>query len=80
MGVLTTNARLASDDLLGVSPEASALLTVREVAELFKVPVSWVYEHTRKRGRERLPHLKLGKYLRFEECAVQEFVERQRRA
>ncbi len=59
--------------------EADALLTVQEVAELLKVPVSWVYEHTRKRGLDRLPHLKLGKYLRFEEQAVREFLERQRR-
>jgi excisionase family DNA binding protein len=38
---------------------------VHEVAELLKVPVSWVYERTRRRGSERLPHLKIGKYLRF---------------
>jgi excisionase family DNA binding protein len=42
------------------------LLTIREVAQSLKVPVSWVYERTRRRGAERMPHIKLGKYLRFE--------------
>lgn len=51
------------------------LLTVEEVASLLKVPKSWVYEHTRKRGTERLPHIKLGKYLRFFESEVREFLE-----
>ena len=55
------------------------LWTVEEVADLFQVPPSWVYERTRRRGQEQLPHLKLGKYLRFQEYAVREFLERQRR-
>ena len=54
------------------------LLTVEEVAELLRVPKSWVYGRTRKRGLERLPHLKLGKYVRFDESAVREFLERQK--
>ena len=37
---------------------------------MLKVPVSWVYEHVRRRGKERIPHLKLGKYLRFQEAEV----------
>ena len=56
------------------------LLTVREVAGMFQVPVSWVYERTRRRGSEQLPHIKLGKYLRFEETIIREFIEGQRRA
>lgn len=51
------------------------LLTVDEVAALLKVPRSWVYERTRRRGNERLPHVKLGKYLRFDERAVQAYLE-----
>ena len=54
------------------------LLTAEQVAEMYQVPKSWVYSRTRKRGTERLPHLKLGKYLRFEEGAVREFLERQK--
>lgn len=55
------------------------LLTVDEVAALLKVSRSWVYEHTRARGvprSERLPHIKMGKYVRFEPRAVRAFLER----
>jgi excisionase family DNA binding protein len=55
-----------------------ALLTVAEVAELLRVPVSWVYERTRRRGLERIPHLKLGKYLRFHASEVREWLYRLR--
>ncbi len=41
------------------------LLTPREVAEMLRVPISWVYERTRRPGTARLPHIKIGKYLRF---------------
>ena len=46
------------------------LMTVAEIARVLHVPVSWVYERTRRRGKERIPHIKLGKYLRFEIAAV----------
>jgi len=55
-----------------------ALLTVEEVAELLKVPVSWVYERTRLRGINRLPGFRLGKYWRFSEADVFAWLERQR--
>jgi excisionase family DNA binding protein len=42
-----------------------ALLTPREVAGMLRVPISWVYERTRRHGTVRLPHIKIGKYLRF---------------
>jgi hypothetical protein len=48
------------------------------VADLLQVAPSWVYGRTRRRGAEQLPHIKLGKYLRFEEDAVRAFLERQR--
>ncbi len=55
------------------------LLTVDEVAALLKVPRSWVYEHTRSRGKaraERLPYIKIGKYKRFDPRAVRDFLLR----
>jgi len=55
------------------------LLTVDEVAALLKVPRSWVYEHTRSRGTprsERLPYIKLGKYLRFNAREIREFIQK----
>jgi excisionase family DNA binding protein len=38
------------------------LLTLEEAAAFLKVSKSWIYERTR---RGAIPHLKLGKYLRF---------------
>ena len=55
------------------------LLTVDDVAALLKVSRSWVYEHTRSRGvprSERLPHIKVGKYVRFEAKAVRAFLDK----
>jgi excisionase family DNA binding protein len=46
------------------------LLTVAEVASTMKVPTSWIYERTRRRGSEQIPHYKLGKYLRFDSAEV----------
>ena len=53
------------------------LMTVEEVAALLKVSKSWVYEHTRSRGvprSERLPSIKLGKYVRFDAGSVRAFL------
>ena len=55
------------------------LLTVDEVAAVLKVSRSWVYEHSRARGvprGERLPHIKVGKYVRFDARAVRAFLEK----
>ena len=63
------------------SNDLHELLTVEEVAALLKVSPSWVYEHTRSRGTpraERLPHIKIGKYVRFEAGAIRAFLERKR--
>ena len=55
------------------------LLTVDDVAALLKVSKSWVYEHTRSRSArqtERLPHVKIGKYVRFDPQLVRAFIDR----
>jgi excisionase family DNA binding protein len=52
------------------------LLTVAEIAAALKVPVAWVYERTRRRGPEQMPHLKVGKYLRFRLQEVARWLER----
>lgn len=58
------------------NPEiAEELLTVSEVAAALKVPVSWVYERTRRSGTDQIPHFKLGKYLRFRWPAVRQWLE-----
>ena len=45
-------------------------LNVKELAKKLKVPISWVYDRTRKSGPDRLPHYRLGKYVRFLENEV----------
>ena len=51
------------------------LLTAAEVAELLAVPESWVRQETRA---GRLPHLRLGRYKRYERAEVLAWVEGQR--
>jgi len=63
---------------VGQKARDERLLTVQEVANLLHVPISWVYERTRRGGTDQLPHVKLGKYLRFEEGAVIDFIRKQR--
>jgi excisionase family DNA binding protein len=53
------------------------LLTVQEVAEILRVPISWVYHRTRKRSLERLPGIRLGKYWRFRQGDIIEWLRRQ---
>jgi excisionase family DNA binding protein len=55
------------------------LLTPEELAENPKVPVSWVYEHCRRRAVNRLPGFKIGKYIRFRESDVLDWLSKQSR-
>lgn len=48
------------------------LITVQELAKKLNVPVSWVYQRTRF-GQEAIPHVRIGKYMRFELNEVVEF-------
>ena len=36
-----------------------------ELAGYLGVTVGWIYNRTRKNGPDRIPHFKMGKYLRF---------------
>ena len=60
---------------VGERADRSRLLTIKEVAELLRVPVSWVYGRTRRRALERLPGYRLGKYWRFSEDEVLAWVK-----
>jgi excisionase family DNA binding protein len=53
-----------------------AWLTVQEAAELLRVPVSWLYERTRTNS---VPHVKLGKYLRFDRDELTTWIDEMRR-
>ena len=58
---LHSDAETSRDAVHGSAGEE--LLTVRDAARLLNVTVSWVYEHTRDDAEDRLPFVKLGKYV-----------------
>ena len=56
-------------------PAPDRLLDVQEAAALLNVPQSWIYQHVRTRARNQLPHIKLGKYIRFSAQALTQWLE-----
>lgn len=53
------------------------LLTAGDVAAWVRVPRSSVYEYAR-RANDPLPHLKVGRHLRFRHAEIEEWLGRQR--
>ena len=53
--------------------EDKRLATPQELAEILGVPVSWIYDRTRL-GQSAIPHVKVGKYVRFDVYAVLQFL------
>ena len=60
--------------------ELEELLTVHDAARFLNVSVSWVYEHTRDDVEDRLPFVKLGKYLRFDRTDLRAYIDAKRAA
>jgi len=58
----------------GQSPGEN-LVDVKEMARILNVAVSWLYERTRL---NQIPHLKLGKYIRFNPREVLAFYRQNR--
>ena len=52
---------------------ANSLLTADQVAQLLGVPVSWVYEQSR---RGRIPTVTLGRYRRYRLAAIEDWLQR----
>ncbi len=52
------------------------LLGIKEISEATGLPLSWLYTQA---AAGRIPHLKLGKYLRFRISEVQAWLEAHRR-
>jgi excisionase family DNA binding protein len=80
MSLGTTPIAPCIDEHNGASPDLVELMTVADVAELLKVSKSWVYEHTRLRAKphsDRLPHVKIGKYVRFDPHCIRAFLDHQ---
>jgi excisionase family DNA binding protein len=59
----------------GSQPRGERLLSAAEVADLLAVPVTWVREATRA---GQLPHVRLGRYARYERDQVLGWVRQQR--
>jgi excisionase family DNA binding protein len=57
-----------------VSWPRERLLSADEVAELLSVPVTWVRERTRA---GHLPHVRLGRYVRYERNEVMAWLSEQ---
>jgi len=56
------------------------LLTTDELAEVLKVPKSWVYSRTRETGPDSMPRVNVGKYRRFRLSDVMDWLEKQSEA
>jgi excisionase family DNA binding protein len=82
--VSTRNSLGLSDQHAGGDAATShddGLLTVHDAARLLNVSVSWVYEHTRVGvDDDRLPFVKLGKYLRFDRADLRAYIDAKRAA
>jgi excisionase family DNA binding protein len=81
-GPPSESARLPSDQLEELAsliaaklgePGRSALLDAEGVARLLGVPTSWVRAEARA---GRIPHIKLGKYTRFDAAALKAWLDR----
>lgn len=52
------------------------LSTPTEMAEMLRVPVSWLYARTRQKGTNKIPMIRIGKYMRFEKDKVLEWIQK----
>ena len=73
--VLQTASRphLSPDQTLGETREQAEnnsshfeLIDASELAMRWRLPESWIREQTRSRCADAIPHLRLGRYVRFE--------------
>jgi excisionase family DNA binding protein len=54
--------------------ENQELLTIKEMADRLRVPISWLYSRTRIKDSD-FPVIRVGKYCRFEAGAVMAWIE-----
>jgi excisionase family DNA binding protein len=64
-------AGMAATSRPGEQASVDTLLTADEVAALLRVSKAWVYAETRKK---RIPHVPLGRYVRYRRSAVIEWI------
>lgn len=56
---------------------AHKLIGVNDLAEVLSVPISWVYSRTRIKGEGQIPHIRCGKYVRFDSDEVIDWLQNQ---
>ena len=76
----TANSQSTNAGAEPATLSAPELLTVQDAARFLNVTVSWVYEHAREGVHDRLPVVKLGKYLRFNRRDLLTYVAERREA
>lgn len=66
------NSRADDSPSCGTGPvsQDAILLDAAEVAQILRVPRSWVYSHLAE-----LPVIKLGRYIRFRRAEIERFLE-----
>jgi excisionase family DNA binding protein len=64
------NRGVASHSVFGTVQQDSILLDASEVAQILRVPRSWVYSHLNE-----LPTIRLGRYVRFRRAEIERFLE-----
>lgn len=50
------------------------LMTIDELAALWQVPRSWIYQRTHRGASDPLPHVKVGRLLRFRPDDVEKWL------
>lgn len=65
------NAVVASHPVFGTVTQDAVLLDADEVAQILRVPRSWVYGHLKD-----LPVIRLGRYVRFRRSEIERFLEK----
>lgn len=58
---------------------SGTFVTPDQLAEMLSMPMSWVYEHTRKGSKDPLPGFRFGKHLRFKRDEVETWLEKHRK-
>lgn len=68
----------SANELVQSQPD---LCDAKELASRLKVPISWVREQSRSRAADPIPHIKLGRYVRYERNspAFKTWLERRRK-
>ena len=56
------------------------LISAQELSNRLGVPVTWIYDRTRQGGPETIPHYKIGRYLRFREQEILDFLNARRKS